>query len=69
MITHPRGGFLPLQIEDPTAWVGHLPFAYWFVGVVRPRVFFRIGDAFWKFLFHLLPGSSRARLADPLPRG
>lgn len=40
---HPRCGFLPLQIEDPVAWVGHLPFAYWFTGVVRPQVFFELG--------------------------
>ena len=40
---HPTLGFLPLQIEDPVAWVGHLPFAYWLTGVVRPRVFFELG--------------------------
>jgi len=36
-------GFVPLRIADPVAWVGHLPFAYWLAGVIRPRVFFELG--------------------------
>jgi len=38
-----KRGFLPLRIEDPIPWGGHLPFAYWLTGVVRPRVFFELG--------------------------
>lgn len=36
-------GFLPLQIMEPIAWVGHLPFAYWLMGFVRPSTFFELG--------------------------
>lgn len=36
-------GFLPSRIADPVAWVGHMPFAWWFAGIVRPRVFFELG--------------------------
>jgi len=38
-----RPGFFPLRMADPVAWVGHLPFAYWLTGVIRPRVFFELG--------------------------
>lgn len=39
----PSSGFFPLRMADPVAWVGHLPFAYWLTGVIRPRVFFELG--------------------------
>jgi hypothetical protein len=38
-----RTGFFPVRIADPVAWVGHLPFAYWLTGVIRPQVFFELG--------------------------
>lgn len=34
---------LPERIMSPTPWVGHIPFAFWIIDVMRPRRFVELG--------------------------
>ena len=36
-------GFRPLSLKSPNPWVGHLPFAYWIMGAIRPNIFVELG--------------------------
>ncbi len=36
-------GFLPVSLQSPNAWVGHLPFAAWLIGELRPELFVELG--------------------------
>ena len=33
----------PEWIQEPHFWVGHMPFAYWLMGEIRPKVFVELG--------------------------
>ena len=33
----------PDWIQEPYPWVGHMPFAYWLMGEVQPRIFVELG--------------------------
>ena len=35
--------FKPLSLVSPNPWVGHLPFAYWIMGAIRPSIFVELG--------------------------
>ena len=35
--------FRPLSLREPSAWLGHLPFAYWIVEKTNPRIFVELG--------------------------
>lgn len=35
--------FSPRSVEFPPAWVEHIPFAFWLVGVLRPSTFVELG--------------------------
>jgi len=35
--------FLPVSVEHPNAWVGHLPFAAWLIQQIKPDVFVELG--------------------------
>jgi len=36
-------GFRPLSLQSPNPWVGHLPFAYWIMGAIKPKIFVELG--------------------------
>ena len=36
-------GFRPLSLQSPNPWVGHLPFAFWVMGAIRPEIFVELG--------------------------
>jgi GT2 family glycosyltransferase len=36
-------GFLPSSLEEPAAWVGHVPFAAWMIERVAPKIFVELG--------------------------
>jgi hypothetical protein len=36
-------GYNPKHVTNPFAWVGHIPFAYWLVSHLRPKVFVELG--------------------------
>ncbi len=36
-------GFLPVSLQSPDAWVGHIPFAAWLIGALRPELFVELG--------------------------
>ncbi|MDW7756482.1 MAG: class I SAM-dependent methyltransferase, partial [Desulfuromonadales bacterium] len=35
--------FSPVSVEQPNAWVGHLPFAAWLIKRLRPTIFVELG--------------------------
>ena len=35
--------FRPLSLASPNPWVGHLPFAYWIMGAIKPSIFVELG--------------------------
>ncbi|WP_290678805.1 class I SAM-dependent methyltransferase, partial [Halothiobacillus sp. 15-55-196] len=35
--------FTPQSLEEPNAWVGHLPFAAWLIQEIAPKVFVELG--------------------------
>jgi len=35
--------FEPRSLQQPNAWVGHMPFAYWLIETLRPAVFVELG--------------------------
>jgi glycosyltransferase involved in cell wall biosynthesis len=35
--------FMPLSIKTPNPWCGHLPFAAWVIGTVKPKIFVELG--------------------------
>jgi hypothetical protein len=35
--------FRPISLQSPNPWVGHLPFAYWIMGAMRPKIFVELG--------------------------
>ena len=35
--------FSPKSLQSPNAWVGHLPFAFWIMGQVSPKIFVELG--------------------------
>lgn len=35
--------FNPISIQAPNAWMGHLPFAYWLMNEVKPKIFVELG--------------------------
>ncbi|MEY3759206.1 MAG: hypothetical protein RIR39_697 [Pseudomonadota bacterium] len=35
--------FSPKSLQDPNAWIGHLPFAAWLIKEVTPKVFVELG--------------------------
>ena len=35
--------FRPASLVSPNPWVGHLPFAYWIMGAIKPSVFVELG--------------------------
>lgn len=35
--------YRPLSLQAPTAWVGHLPFAWWLIQIQRPRTLVELG--------------------------
>lgn len=35
--------FIPLSLEPPNAWIGHLPFASWLIKAVTPKIFVELG--------------------------
>lgn len=36
-------GFRPSSLVAPNPWVGHLPFAYWIIGSIKPSIFVELG--------------------------
>lgn len=43
VLLHPIVFDRPLRLVRPTAWVPHIPFAYWLVAATRPRIFVELG--------------------------
>lgn len=39
----PAAAFSPISLEIPNAWVGHLPFAAWFIQEFAPKIFVELG--------------------------
>ena len=37
----------PARIVDPDAWSEHIPFAFWLIGVLRPRSVVELGTKAW----------------------
>jgi FtsZ-binding cell division protein ZapB len=35
--------FRPVDLREPSAWLGHIPFAYWVIEKIKPRVFVELG--------------------------
>jgi GT2 family glycosyltransferase len=35
--------FLPNSLVEPKSWIGHLPFAYWFINEIKPDIFVELG--------------------------
>lgn len=35
--------FRPNDLREPSAWLGHIPFAYWVIEKIKPRVFVELG--------------------------
>lgn len=35
--------FLPKSLESPSAWIGHLPFAWWVIQEISPKIFVELG--------------------------
>ena len=35
--------FKPRSLQHPNAWVGHIPFAYWLIEILKPAVFVELG--------------------------
>ena len=35
--------FRPIDLREPSAWLGHIPFAYWIIEKIKPRVFVELG--------------------------
>jgi hypothetical protein len=39
----PASLWRPARIVDPDAWIEHIPFAFWLIGVLRPRTVVELG--------------------------
>ena len=43
----------PDWIQEPYSWIGHMPFAFWLMGEIRPKVFVELGthtgDSYFSF--------------------
>ena len=35
--------FRPVDLREPSAWIGHIPFAYWIIEKTKPRILVELG--------------------------
>jgi hypothetical protein len=57
--------FRPKHLEEPNAWVGHLPFAYWVITALKPKVFVELGthtgNSYFSFCQSILENKSSTK--------
>ena len=45
MLCRPIVLMTPERTVHPPSWLAHVPFAFWLIDVLRPRVFVELGDS------------------------
>jgi hypothetical protein len=57
--------FQPKSLQEPNAWVGHLPFAYWVITALKPKVFVELGthtgNSYFSFCQSILENKSSTK--------
>lgn len=57
------GAFEPLYLNQPHAWVGHMPFASWLIKEISPEIFVEIGSHIGNSYFSFVQSAHENRLS------
>lgn len=56
-------GFVPDEIKENSAWLGHIPFAAWLMQIARPTVFVELGSHWGHSYFAFCKAAKEAKIA------